>query len=39
MCNLQLVNMESYAKEKRIKIVKTHYKNGENFAQTILRVK
>jgi len=32
---LWLVVMESYTKEQRVIIVKTHYKYGESYAETV----
>ena len=31
--------MERYTLQKRIEIVKIHYKNGENFTETVRKVK
>ena len=36
---MPLIKMERYTLQQRIKIVKIHYKNGENFAKTVRKVK
>jgi hypothetical protein len=35
---LRLVVMERYTKEQRVVIVKTHYKYGESYAETVRKV-
>ena len=34
-----LIKMERYTLQRRIEIVEIHYKNGENFAETVRKVK
>ena len=36
---MPLIEIERYTLQQRIKIVKIHYKNGENLAETVLEVK
>ena len=36
---MPLIKMERYTLQQRTKIVKIHYKNGENFAKTVREVK
>ena len=33
------IKMEQYALQQRIEIVKIHYKNGEDFSETVRTVK
>ena len=33
------MKMERYTLQQRIEVVKIHYKNDENFAETVRRVK
>ena len=35
---MPLIKIERYMLQKRIEIVKIHYKNGENFAETVRKV-
>ena len=36
---MPLIIMERYTLQQRIKMIKTHYKNGKNFAETVRKVK
>ena len=36
---MPLIKMERYTLQQRIGIFKIHYKNGENFAETVCKVK
>ena len=36
---MPLIKVERYTLQQRIEIVKIHYKNGENFAETVCKVK
>ena len=36
---MPLLKMEQYTFQQRIEIVKIHYKNGENFSETVHKVK
>ena len=36
---MPLIKMERYTLQQRIEIVEIHYKNGENFADTVRKVK
>ena len=36
---MPLIKIERYTLQQRIEIVKIHYKNGENFAGTVRKVK
>ena len=36
---MPLIKMERYTLQQRIEIVKVHYKKGENFAETVRKVK
>ena len=36
---MPLIKMEQYTLQQHIEIVRIHYKNGQNFAQTVRKVK
>jgi hypothetical protein len=39
LSSLRFVVIERYTKVQRVRVVKTHYKHGESFAETVRKVR